>query len=609
MALLNWLIISLIFIFNLLYLPNISFPALEPRWSLLNLTALVLPAIFLLIFSTRSRENNLSLRLYPFQVFSLLLILWLSLSMIWAVDRVALFSNFFNVTSFVILLIFFSYYLKEVNWERLSLSICLSVALMSMIGLLQYFGLIDDLFSQVAKPASTFVNKNLATPIVVLALPLMYLQTVFNNSRKTAMLFYCCFVVSSDYLMVAMTKSSLLGSTLAFLLLVIAVFFYRPLRVRLRERLNRRILLLVGGWLIILALTVAIHEQGTYPEMTRSISTSVEASAVETSFSTRIPKWTNSLAIIRDFPLQGAGLGGFSAVYPNYHKSIVEDETYGTRFWLGDLHNDPLQYLVELGLVGFVLLSGMFVVLCQAMLALLKTDADKFPAITLGCFFGVTGLLIDSFFNYPLHEPTSLFFCALLAGGVIAEYHGGEHSRSSLDKQVKLDKRLLLAGGLILTTAVFFIAIPYTIAKHRSFTAHYQAMQFYRAKQLSNSYQALKKAIALWPHSSIVMAETSAMSYNLLKRNYSPENHRETLAFNQEALKGHPYRYDLNYIRVSLLTASKTMLSLAEAETHIPLLLKVAPDDKIAEAYKLIKKSRAITGQSVPYPTGKGEQK
>ena len=74
------------------------------------------------------------------------------------------------------------------------------------------------------------------------------------------------------------------------------------------------------------------------------------------SVSTRLSKWINSMAIIKDHPLLGVGLGSFHAAYPYYHKSIIDDFTYSRRFWFGGLHNDPLEYLVELGLTGFVLI-------------------------------------------------------------------------------------------------------------------------------------------------------------------------------------------------------------------------------------------------------------
>ncbi len=67
--------------------------------------------------------------------------------------------------------------------------------------------------------------------------------------------------------------------------------------------------------------------------------------------------WANAMGIVRDFPLFGTGLGTFAAAYPAYEKRG------GPEMLLAHAHNDYLEAVAELGLVGACLLLGLVLVL------------------------------------------------------------------------------------------------------------------------------------------------------------------------------------------------------------------------------------------------------
>ncbi len=79
--------------------------------------------------------------------------------------------------------------------------------------------------------------------------------------------------------------------------------------------------------------------------------------------------WANTVRIVGDFPLFGTGLGTFASAYGAY------EETSASEMRLVHAHNDFLEYVAELGVVGALLLIGG--VLYLAVLGLPRLAAEE----------------------------------------------------------------------------------------------------------------------------------------------------------------------------------------------------------------------------------------
>jgi O-antigen ligase len=75
--------------------------------------------------------------------------------------------------------------------------------------------------------------------------------------------------------------------------------------------------------------------------------------------SSRVDLWVDMLPLVPDFPVFGVGLNAFSTVYPLY-------QTIWRTEWIGEAHNDYLQVLLDLGLVGAVLVAALLVLVFRA---------------------------------------------------------------------------------------------------------------------------------------------------------------------------------------------------------------------------------------------------
>lgn len=129
--------------------------------------------------------------------------------------------------------------------------------------------------------------------------------------------------------------------------------------------------------------------------------------------------WANVMGMIRDFPLFGTGLGTFASAYPAYEKRG------GPEMLLTHAHNDYLEYVSELGLVGGLLLFGGIVYLAvRAFLAWKERRNPEVKGLALGGIVSLAGMGLHALTDFNLHIPANmLLFSVVLALTLVSSYH------------------------------------------------------------------------------------------------------------------------------------------------------------------------------------------
>ncbi len=118
-------------------------------------------------------------------------------------------------------------------------------------------------------------------------------------------------------------------------------------------------------------------------------------------------------------PILGWGLGTFPIVYPEFR-------TFYTNFFINEAHNDYLQLLVEMGLVGFVTMLWFVVtVYARAIKKIGHWPSELSGAMTLACMLGISGILVHSAVDFNLQIPANaaLFYvlCTVAASEPFAK--------------------------------------------------------------------------------------------------------------------------------------------------------------------------------------------
>lgn len=134
--------------------------------------------------------------------------------------------------------------------------------------------------------------------------------------------------------------------------------------------------------------------------------------------------------MLPDYALTGSGLGTFMFTFTRYDS--LRDHVPLVDF----AHNDYLEFLVELGWIGYVPLATLvFYALYMAARAIAVRQTQLYRGLGFGALMGLVSLLIHSFVDFNLQIPANaLLFVVLLALARLAmtlERGGARRSRRS----------------------------------------------------------------------------------------------------------------------------------------------------------------------------------
>src|SRR5438093_13556069 len=130
----------------------------------------------------------------------------------------------------------------------------------------------------------------------------------------------------------------------------------------------------------------------------------------------RIRDWNVPLAVIKDYPGFGIGVGAFYRNSLDYAKRTQRDRSHDVYvfYFAENAHNYYLQIAAETGLTGLLLFLGFLGWLLSKNLKL--TDPVK-----VGCGIALVALLIFCIAQHPLLVDRVFFafvmVCAVVAGG------------------------------------------------------------------------------------------------------------------------------------------------------------------------------------------------
>ncbi|HXZ33342.1 MAG TPA: O-antigen ligase family protein, partial [Terriglobales bacterium] len=126
----------------------------------------------------------------------------------------------------------------------------------------------------------------------------------------------------------------------------------------------------------------------------------------ELSGGTRLSIDRDCLRMFLHKPLTGWGLGTFPEVYPRFR-------SFYTTSFVDKVHNDYLQFLVETGAIGFLVMIWFLLAVWQAAIQKLKFwPTDHKTDLALAATLGMSGILAHSLVDFNLQIPANaaLFF-------------------------------------------------------------------------------------------------------------------------------------------------------------------------------------------------------
>jgi len=150
------------------------------------------------------------------------------------------------------------------------------------------------------------------------------------------------------------------------------------------------------------------------PELSKRLAT---AGPGHTELSSDIRTYINrdGFRMFLKKPVFGWGLGTFPIVYPQFR-------TFYSNFFVNEAHNDYLQLLVEMGLLGFATMVWFLVTLyTRGVKKIGNWTGEISGAMTLACLLGISGILVHSAVDFNLQIPANAALFYVLCTVAAAE--------------------------------------------------------------------------------------------------------------------------------------------------------------------------------------------
>ena len=426
-----------------------------PQTALVEIGAL---ALFLLRLARARSEGHWRLPSLPFGRPLACLLAWSALSLIWAPNRYEGAVVLLHWTACALVLLLVAEAAQDLQAVRLPLLglLCAGI-LVSLLGIAQRLWSVDWI-PQAFPPAATFGNKNVAAQFVLMTLPLAIGLALESRRAAPAALCALSGALMAGYLLFTVTRS-------AWLAFAVEAVFVAAWARRLRtpgHQGSRRIALLVAAAVLVALVLLApggfvlsAYERLEVPWHAPAQPSGPSAAATPAAVASvqgRLAIWRNTLAMVRDFPLRGVGLGNHAVRYPAYARAAVVDPLWGTRSQLDYAHNEYLQAWAELGIVGLglVLWFGFSVASLQRRAYQEAADSGG-SYVLMAAAAGLLGVGVDAALSFPFHRAMPPLVSAAYLG-LLASRAG---SRSVAPAPWVGWLSAAAAGGALVATTAF----------------------------------------------------------------------------------------------------------------------------------------------------------
>ena len=136
----------------------------------------------------------------------------------------------------------------------------------------------------------------------------------------------------------------------------------------------------------------------------------------------RLHFWPVALKIFWANPILGSGFDSFGVAFTRY-------DTWSGLLRVEQAHNEYLQMLAEGGVVGIVAVGAYVVRLLTKGLAVVSSTTGFRQSAAIGALAGCVGIMVHSFFDFPLRTNSNMFVFLLLTAIATVTVVSDEHQK------------------------------------------------------------------------------------------------------------------------------------------------------------------------------------
>ena len=314
---------------------------------------------------------------------------------------------------------------KDSYYKKILIYVIVATASVSaMYALLQYTGhefiWPQNLHHYGSRSVSTFGNPTFIASFEVVIIVLCLWGFSVSGTTFSAILWGFVFALNFFALLITQTRASWGGAGVALF-----VYFIFALKKGLWKKVTAAVVLLFLVAWIFPKLAYNRDHPTVWSRLnveTSDISKLMKSSSVNQRFLI----WGASLRMFKQSPVLGHGWGSFEIRYPiEQGKIIAEKPEFGSlRTHANNSHNEILEQLSQLGLVGFSLFVFIWIVFFY------RTAKSYFAGgnlLLLACVSAVAGFMADNMLGVTLNFPMPVMAFWAACGIAVAESSRGEY--------------------------------------------------------------------------------------------------------------------------------------------------------------------------------------
>jgi O-antigen ligase len=221
----------------------------------------------------------------------------------------------------------------------------------------------------------------------------------------------------------------------------------------------------------------------------------------------RVYLWRVSWPMFAEHPLLGSGWASFQLRFLDLQALFLQTHPDFVRYWsnIRQLHNDPLQILLESGALGLVAMGWVWWAFGREARRALA-GASRSTRLWIGASAGgTTAILVNSFFNFQLAiPPTLLLLFSLLAfpSLLLAGDSTGKESSAPAGPEMEEMKLSSFGVRVVATLAVVGFAALLLIQVARRTAAEYDymlALGYERQGEIARAEQVFRQGLKQAP--------------------------------------------------------------------------------------------------------------
>jgi O-antigen ligase len=284
------------------------------------------------------------------------------------------------------------------------------VTIQRMLKILSYFGFGLAIFAIIQKatwsgkiywfreitegsPFGPFVNRNHYAGLIGMLIPISLGVAFTRRTRERKILFGFFSLIMAVSLFLSLSRGGIISFFVGIAVFALFVSW---------DRLKAKKIWALGAFAFMLFLYLLYL--GIDPVIDRFYKTDITTEE-------RLVVWSGTLNAFKDFYLTGSGLGTFINIFPLYSPE-------GINALYDHAHNDYLEFILEAGTIGIVLLL-LFLLFFVRHVSKSTWEGHK-GIIKISLISSITTMVVHSIFDFNLHIPSNALMLSAIFGMAVA---------------------------------------------------------------------------------------------------------------------------------------------------------------------------------------------